>query len=139
MKLYIIERNDSIHIVDPEIFTDGNKAVKIVKKEYYERAAELEISPEVVEDGGDNHHDCNWDIDEDDFAGECVIDDLYYDNRWKWRITKHELNDAISKGKLVECFRDMAKRGTLLTGSGVTQDDILKQIVGAIMKVDMEN
>lgn len=42
------------------------------------------------------------------------------------------------KEKLIKRFEDMAKRGTLLTGENVTQQDLLCQIVGTIVKDEFE-
>lgn len=40
--------------------------------------------------------------------------------------------------KLIKAFSDMAARGNLLTGD-VTQEDLLAQIIGTIVKAAMEN
>lgn len=40
--------------------------------------------------------------------------------------------------KLTNTFRDMANRGTLLAREGVTQEDLLIQITGTIVKAAME-
>lgn len=44
----------------------------------------------------------------------------------------------ISAEKLINTFEDMANRGTLLCGRNVTQEDLLMQIIGTIVKVSME-
>ena len=49
------------------------------------------------------------------------------------------MKQEINIEKLINRFSDMAKRGTLLTGHNVTQDDLLSQIIGTIVKVYMEN
>lgn len=41
--------------------------------------------------------------------------------------------------KLISTFEDMANRGTLLTGANVTQEDLLMQIIGTIVKVSRED
>ena len=40
--------------------------------------------------------------------------------------------------KLIETFTDMANRESLLACGGVTQEDLLIQIIGTITKVAME-
>lgn len=54
-------------------------------------------------------------------------------------ITKtSESETMISAEKLINRFEDMANRGTLLCGRNVTQEDLLIQIVGTIVKVSMD-
>lgn len=48
------------------------------------------------------------------------------------------MKEEIKVKELIDTFRDMAKRGTLLTFGGVTQEDLLIQIEGTIVKVAME-
>lgn len=48
------------------------------------------------------------------------------------------MKDEIKVKELIETFRDMARRGTLLARGGVTQEDLLIQIEGTIAKVAME-
>ncbi len=40
--------------------------------------------------------------------------------------------------KLIETFTDMANRESLLARGGVSQEDLLIQIIGTIVKVAME-
>ena len=49
-----------------------------------------------------------------------------------------ESETMISAEKLINRFEDMANRGTLLCGKNVTQEDLLIQIVGTIVKVSMD-
>ena len=59
--------------------------------------------------------------------------------RWMCEMTETtEKENMISADKLIETFTDMANRGTLLCGRNVTQDDLLIQIIGTIVKVSME-
>lgn len=44
----------------------------------------------------------------------------------------------ISAEKLINRFEDMANRGTLLCGKNITQEDLLIQIIGTIVKVSMD-
>lgn len=48
------------------------------------------------------------------------------------------MKEEIKAKELIDIFRDMAKRGTLLARGGVTQEDLLLQIEGIIVKVAME-
>lgn len=48
------------------------------------------------------------------------------------------MKEEINVKELIDTFRDMAKRGTLLARGGVTQEDLLIQIEGTIVKVAME-
>lgn len=49
-----------------------------------------------------------------------------------------KMKKEVNVNKLIETFSDMAKRETLLARGGVSQDDLLVQIVGTIVKVAME-
>lgn len=49
------------------------------------------------------------------------------------------IKDEINTKKLIERFEDMAKRETLLARGGVSQEDLLIQIVGTIVKFAMED
>lgn len=75
-------------------------------------------------------------------GGEDDEDEWYIPDGWK-RITtseskpKQENNFDIDK--LISTFEDMANRGTLLTGANVTQEDLLMQIIGTIVKVSRED
>lgn len=48
------------------------------------------------------------------------------------------MKKEINVDKLLKKFESMASRGTLLTGRNVTQNDLLIQIVGTIVKVAMD-
>lgn len=48
------------------------------------------------------------------------------------------MKEEIKVKELIDTFRDMAKRGTLLARGGVTQEDLFIQIEGMIVKVAME-
>lgn len=48
-------------------------------------------------------------------------------------------SNMISVDKLIETFTEMANRGTLLCGKNVTQEDLLIQIIGTIVKVSMSS
>ena len=48
------------------------------------------------------------------------------------------MKKEINVETLIESFEDMAKRGTLLIGDKITQEDLLMQIIGTIVKVARE-
>lgn len=50
-----------------------------------------------------------------------------------------ESQNMISADKLIDTFTDMANRGTLLCGKNITQEDLLIQIIGTIVKVSMDS
>lgn len=50
-----------------------------------------------------------------------------------------EEETMISAEKLINKFTDMANRGTLLCGRNVTQEDLLVQIIGTIVKISMSS
>ena len=50
-----------------------------------------------------------------------------------------EKENMVSTDKLIETFTDMANRGTLLCGKNITQEDLLIQIIGTIVKVSMDS
>lgn len=47
------------------------------------------------------------------------------------------MKEEVKVTELIDTFRDMAKRGTLLARGGVTQEDLLIQIEGTIVEVAM--
>lgn len=49
-----------------------------------------------------------------------------------------EIKNEINVNKLIETFTDMANRESLLARGGISQKDLLIQIVGTIVKVAME-
>ena len=49
-----------------------------------------------------------------------------------------ESETMISAEKLINRFEDMTNRGSLLCGRNITQEDLLIQIIGTIVKVSME-
>ena len=51
---------------------------------------------------------------------------------------KNKMKEEINVKKLIEKFDDMAKRETLLARGGISQQDLLMQIIGTIVVVAME-
>lgn len=49
------------------------------------------------------------------------------------------MKESINVSELINEFRSMAARGTLLAREGVSQEDLLIQIEGTIVKVAMKN
>lgn len=64
-------------------------------------------------------------------------------NRWMCKMCEmtetSENENLISADKLIETFTDMSNRGTLLCGKNITQEDLLIQIIGTIVKVLMDS
>ncbi len=48
------------------------------------------------------------------------------------------MKEEINVKKLIDRFRDMSKRESLLARGGVSQEDLLIQIIGTIAEVAME-
>jgi len=48
------------------------------------------------------------------------------------------MNKKINVEKLINTFEDMANRGSLLARDDVSQEDLLIQIIGTIVKVAMD-
>lgn len=46
-----------------------------------------------------------------------------------------EIREEVNVKELIDTFKDMAERGTLLARGGVTQEDLLIQIQGTIIEV----
>lgn len=51
----------------------------------------------------------------------------------------YKIKKEVNVNKLIETFTDMANRESLLTGCGVSQEDLLVQIIGTIVKCAMED
>ena len=54
-------------------------------------------------------------------------------------IMEVKMKEEVNVNELIEIFSDMAKRETLLARGGVSQNDLLVQIIGTIVKVAMED
>jgi len=48
------------------------------------------------------------------------------------------MKKEINVEKLIKTFEDMANRGSLLVRGGISQEDLLIQIIGTIVKVAMD-
>lgn len=59
--------------------------------------------------------------------------------RWICGMEVAESQNMISADKLIDTFTDMANRRTLLCGKNITQEDLLIQIIGTIVKVSMDS
>ena len=51
MKIYIVERDNPSYKPEPEVFTDGSKALETVKREYEDQMKELRTSQEKADAG----------------------------------------------------------------------------------------
>lgn len=72
MKIYVVERNNPKCWEEPQIYTDGNKAIADIRKEYEGQMKKLGTSHEIA-DSGDGSYGCDWMINEEHFCGECQI------------------------------------------------------------------
>lgn len=48
------------------------------------------------------------------------------------------MKEEVKVSELIDTFRDMAERGALLARGGVSQEDLLIQIEGAVIEVAMK-
>lgn len=90
MKVYILERDNPSFRPEPEVYTDGNKAVIKVKEEYMERLGELDTDQEKA-DIGLGGYGCYWNFTENEYCGDALISSDYNSDRWEWRITEHTI------------------------------------------------
>lgn len=73
------------------------------------------------------------------FSYACSGDIEKLKEYYQSEVTKaNENENLISADKLINTFTDMANRGTLLCGKNITQEDLLIQIIGTIVKVSMD-
>lgn len=91
MKIYIVERDNPSYKPGPEVFTDGNKALRKVKEEYNLQMEELGTNQEKA-DAGYGSCGCYWNFDNGSYCGDCLIDSDSDGDRWEWRITEHNVN-----------------------------------------------
>ena len=66
---------------------------------------------------------------------DCKIEDVVEVFNEK----KSKFKSEINVKDLIDIFEDMAKRESLLAGGKVTQEDLLNQITGTIIKASMKN
>jgi len=90
MKIYIVERDNPTEWIRPEVFTDGAKALSIVRKEYEAQMSELGTSQEMA-DKGEGCYGCYWQWTENSYEGSACIDSDYDGDKWQWRITECEI------------------------------------------------
>ena len=63
----------------------------------------------------------------------------HYRPGYKKEAEEERMSEVVNTNELINTFRDMADRGTLLARGGVTQEDLLIQIIGTIVEVAMKN
>jgi len=90
MKIYIVERDNPSYKPEPEVFTDGTKALETVKAEYHAQMEELGTTQEKS-DAGFGSCGCYWNFNGDNCIGDCLIDLDCDGDRWEWRITEHKI------------------------------------------------
>lgn len=78
--IFVLERNNPENTPEPEVFTDGKEALRIVKEEYQEVMKEQEKVP--------GNFDYTW-MFENDGVGSAEIESYYSPDCWQWRITEH--------------------------------------------------
>ena len=88
MKIYIVERDNPSYKPEPEVFTDGNKALHIVQEEYTNQMEVLGTSQEKS-DAGYGSCGCYWNFKDGEYCGDALIDQDCDGERWEWRITEH--------------------------------------------------
>lgn len=90
MKIYIIERDNPTYKPEPQVYTDGKIALKIVEKEYKNKMKDFKTNQEKA-NAGYGSCGCYWNFIEGGFCGDALIDRDSDGDRWEWRITEHEL------------------------------------------------
>ena len=81
-KIYIVECNNPECWEEPQVYTDGMKAIEDIKEEYKAQLEEL-MGYSSVND--------YWMIDEKKCCGNCMIERETDGNQWQWRITEHKI------------------------------------------------
>lgn len=108
MIIYIVERDNSDYRPEPQVFTDGQAALDIVKKEFSKMMEDLELSQEDI--GTCDTFECLWYFSDNaekecDFCGDALIN--YEGDRSEWRITKHDTEKPESLEENDELDYDM--------------------------------
>jgi len=88
MKIFIIERDKPECWLEPEVFTDGDKALEVIKNEYESQKKALEITDSDIKSGSGSY-DCYNTIDKNNYCGEIGICNMRTGCLWQWRITEH--------------------------------------------------
>lgn len=91
MMIYVLERDNSEYRPEPQVFTNGQVALKTVKKEFSKEMKEYGLSQEDI--GTSDPFECLWYFSENaekesDFCGDALIN--CDGDRFEWRITKHD-------------------------------------------------
>ena len=97
MKIYVVETIYPESNPEPEVFTDGKKAVEYVRTEY----KEVEESIRKSEKDFDTKYESFLKINED-FCGECQISGDWASDVWQWRITAHDVPECTNAKKTIE-------------------------------------
>ena len=104
MKIYIVERDNPNYTPEPEVFTDGRKALATVKGEYEDQMKDLGTSQEKS-DAGFGNCGCYWFFCDSDYCCDCLIDRDCGGDRWRWRITEHEIKDEV-ESKIIAAYKE---------------------------------
>lgn len=78
--IFVLERNNPETTPEPEVFTDGKEALRIVNEEYQEVIKEQEKAT--------GNFEYTW-MFENDVVGSAEIESYYSPDCWQWRITEH--------------------------------------------------
>ena len=89
LTVYVIERDNPQTRPEPEVLTDGKKALEMVRAEFEAQMRELGTSLDNSDIGADCYG-CYWEFAEEQYIGTALIDSDYDGDRWEWRITSHE-------------------------------------------------
>lgn len=91
LTVFVVERDNPKTRPEPEVLTDGAKALEIVRKEFNGMMAELGTSLDNS-DIGVGCYGCYWSFAENECIGTALIDADYDGDRWEWRVTNHTVN-----------------------------------------------
>ena len=112
-----------------EVSEEYLKSLEDVKEKY------LNITGQSVEEAFTNGEYTTY----EDIVSDLLIELERQNECFKAKEKTMAMHETmISSSKLIEQFKYMANRGTLLCGQNVQQEDLLIQIIGTIVKVAME-
>ena len=90
MFVYVIERDNPDTTPEPEVFLDGKQAFQTMKDEYTKMMEALGTTQEKA-DAGLGWYGCYCVFDEEHHVGSASIESDFDVDRWRWRVTAHEL------------------------------------------------
>lgn len=106
MRIYVVETINPESNPEPEVFTNGKKAVEYVRTQFEETKEDLQKNTRDSDTG----YKCSWEIDENNFCGECQIAGDWVSDVWQWRITAHDIPGSIETNmKIIEEQKQAAR------------------------------